>query len=128
MLLGDLEHRVMEAAWVLARDATAREVHARVVRSHPVEPVTVVTVCNRLVEKGLLRRTKRESLYRYEPTLSRDDFTEHVSRHVVERIMKLGADAVAASVVDVLAEHDPEQLAELGRLVRRRLKERRGDR
>lgn len=130
MLLGDLEHRVMEAAWSLDREATARELHARVARTHAVEPVTVVTVSNRLVDKGLLRRDKKEALYHYAPTMSRDGFTEHVSRHVVQRIMALGADAVAASVVDVLAERDPDQLAELGRLVRRRLKDtgKRGDR
>ena len=130
MLLGDLEHRVMEATWALDRDATARELHARVTRTHAVEPVTVVTVCNRLVEKGLLRRSKKDALYHYAPTMSREGFTEHVSRHVVQRIMALGADAVAASVVDVLAERDTDQLEELGRLVRRRLKDagKRGER
>ena len=127
MVLGELEHRIMEAAWTVDREATARELHARVTRSHAVEPVTVVTVCNRLVEKGLLRRNKRDTLYHYAATLSREDFTDRVSRHVVERIMALGADAVAASVVDVLAKHDPAQLEELGRLVRRRLKERRSE-
>lgn len=124
MLLGDLEHRVMDAAWSVGRDATARELHERVARAHPVEPVTVLTVCNRLVDKGLLRRTKRHGLYHYGARMSRDEFTGHVSRHVVQRLMALGPDAVSASIVDVLAERDPEQLEELGRLVRRRLRER----
>lgn len=123
MLLGDLEYRVMEAAWFMSREATARELHARVARTHGVEPVTVVTVCNRLVDKGLLRRSKKDMLYHYAAMMSREEFTDYVSRHVVQRIMALGADAVAASVVDVLAEQDREQLEELGRLVRRRLRE-----
>jgi predicted transcriptional regulator len=41
----------------------------------------------------------------------------------VQRIIGLGATAVSASLVEVLAKRDPEQLAELGRLVRRKLKE-----
>ena len=47
----------------------------------------------------------------------------HASRRVVEGVLSFGPDVVAASFVDVLAEQDPERLAELGRLIRRRLRE-----
>ena len=123
MLLGDLEHRVLEAAWAARRPATARELHDRVARSHDVVYITTVTVANRLVEKGLLVRKKQDDVYHYSATLSRDEFAEQASRHVVQRIIGLGATAVSASLVEVLAKRDPEQLAELGRLVRRKLKE-----
>jgi hypothetical protein len=42
---------------------------------------------------------------------------------VVEGILSFQPEAVAASMVDVLAERDPEQLAELARLIRRRMGE-----
>lgn len=128
MLLGDLEHRVLEAAWSLDRPATARELHDRVARTHDVVYITSVTVANRLVEKGILRRGKRDDVFHYSATVSREEFSERASRHVVQRIVELGSTAVAASLVDVLAERDPEQLAELGRLVRRKLKDREQDR
>ena len=124
MLLGDLEHRILEAAWTLARPVTARELHDEVARRHDVVYITSVTVANRLVEKGILRRQKRDDLYHYSSTMTREEFSERASRHVVQRIVDLGSSAVSASLVDVLAERDPEQLAELGRLVRRKLKER----
>jgi predicted transcriptional regulator len=127
MLLGDLEHRVLEAAWALERPVTARELHDRVARTHDVVYITSVTVANRLVEKGILRRAKQDDVYHYAPTVSREEFSERASRHVVQRIVELGSTAVAASLVDVLAERDPEQLAELGRLVRRKLREREHD-
>lgn len=127
MLLGDLEHRVLEAAWSAKRPATARELHDRVARSHDVVYITTVTVANRLVDKGILRRAKQDDVYHYSATVSREQFSEQASRHVVQRIVDLGSTAVAASLVDVLAERDPEQLAELGRLVRRKLKERERD-
>ena len=125
MLLGELEHALLEAAWTLGRPATARELHARIVKTRRIEQITSVTVLNRLASaKRLLRREKRDDVYHYEPTLSRDEFMLRASRHVAERVLGLGADAVTASIVDVLAERDPEQLAELGRLVRRKLRER----
>ena len=123
MLLGDLEQRVIDAAWKLNRPSTARELHEVVARRHDVAYITAVTVANRLVEKGLMRREKLELVFHYSPTLSREDFLLHASRHVVGRILGLGARAVTSSLVDALAEHEPEQLAELARLVRKKLRE-----
>ena len=123
-VLGDLEARVMRAVWELGRPVPARTVHEHVGREHSVAIHTVITVLNKLVEKGLLRREKRDELLHYEPTLSEDAFRLHASRQVVEGILSLAPTAVAASFVDVLAERDPQQLAELARLIERRLRDR----
>ncbi len=125
-VLGDLEARVMRAVWELGRPAPARTVHERVGREHTVAIHTVITVLNKLVEKGLLRREKREELLHFEPTLSEDEFRTQASRQVVEGIMSFGPDAVTASFVDVLAERDPAQLAELARLIEKRMREQGG--
>ena len=125
MLLGELEHALMEAAWTLGRPATARELHGRIVKSRPIEQITAVTVLNRLVSpKRLMKREKVDDVFNYQPTLSREEFLLRASRHVAERVLALGTEAVTASIVDVLADRDPEQLQELGRLVRRKLRER----
>lgn len=125
-VLGDLEARVMRAIWRLETPASARRVHALVAREHDVELLTVITVLNKLVAKELLVRVKREEVYHYEARWTETEFLARVSRRVVEGILSLGPEAVAASLVNVLAERDPEQLAELGRLVRRRLREQEG--
>jgi predicted transcriptional regulator len=122
-VLGDLEARVMEAMWGLGRPVPARTVHERVIREHDVAPLTVITVLNKLVGKGLLARAKQDDLFHYRARFTREEFMTHVSRRAVEGILSLGADAVAASLVDVLAERDPERLAELERLIRRRRRE-----
>ena len=119
-MLGDLEHRVLQAVWSVKRPITARGIHERVARTHDVVYITCVTVANRLVEKKLLRRDKMDELYHYAATMSREEFAAYASRYVVQRIVGLGPAAVASSLVDVLAEAAPEQLAELGRLVRRK--------
>ena len=123
MILGDLEHRVLEAVWSVKRPMTARGIHERVARTHDVVYITCVTVANRLVEKKLLRRDKKDELYHYAATMSREEFAAYASRYVVQRIVGLGPAAVASSLVDVLAEAAPDQLAELGRLVRRKLRD-----
>lgn len=122
-VLGDLEARIMSTVWALGRPSSARIVHERVAREHNVAIHTVITVLNKLVEKGLLRRGKRDDLLHYEPTLGEEEFRAQASRQVVEGILSFGPDAVTASFVDVLAERDPAQLAELARLIERRMKE-----
>lgn len=125
MLLGELEHALMEAAWAIRRPATARTLHEHIVRAHPVELITAVTVLNRLVAaKRLLQREKIGDVFHYSPTLSKEEFMQQASRHVVDRVLGLGTAAVSVSFVDALADRDPEQLAELARLVRRKLRER----
>lgn len=121
-VLGDLEARVLRTVWELSDPATAREVHTRVFRRHKVELLTVITVLNKLVAKGILSRAKQDDLLHYSACYTEEEFMTMASRRVVEGILSLGAEAVSASLVDVLAERDPEQLAELGRLIRRRLR------
>jgi predicted transcriptional regulator len=120
-VLGDLEARVMTVVWRLGRPAPARLVHEHVVEEHPVALHTVITVLNKLVGKGLLARSKESDVYHYEARLSEREFLTQASRRVVEGILSLGPDAVAASFVDVLAERDPARLAELMERIRQRM-------
>jgi predicted transcriptional regulator len=125
-VLGDLEARVMHAVWALGAPASARDVHRRVVDDHRVAIHTIITVLNKLVTKGLLRREKREEIFHYTARLSEEEFRRQMSRRAVEGILSLGPQAVASSFVDVLAEQDPEQLATLMRLIRARMTEEEG--
>jgi predicted transcriptional regulator len=120
-VLGDLEARVMAVIWALGRPAPARVVHEAVAKDHPVALHTVITVLNNLVGKGLLRRAKRADLYHYRATWTEAEFVARASRRVVEGILSLGPEAVAASFVDVMAERDPARLRELMELIRQRL-------
>lgn len=122
-VLGDLEARVMQAVWDIGRPAPARAVHDRVAREHNVAIHTVITVLNKLVEKGLLRRAKHDDLLHYAACLGEEEFRAQASRRLMEGILSFGPEAVTASFVDILADQDPEQLTELARLIQRRLAE-----
>ncbi|MBL8996265.1 MAG: BlaI/MecI/CopY family transcriptional regulator [Gemmatimonadales bacterium] len=126
MVLGDLEARVMEVMWDLDDPASARAVHDVVAEEHAVALLTVVTVLNKLVTKRLLSRRKISDLLHYTPTASREEFLATTSRQMVEGILDFGPEAVASSFIDVLAAGDPDRLAELSRLVRRRMREAKG--
>lgn len=119
--LGDLEARVMTVVWNMKRPLSARAVHDEVVREHPVAIHTVITVLNKLVRKGLLRREQGGEVYEFSARLTEEQFRREVSRRAVEGILSLGPDAVAASFVDALAARDPERLAALARLIQARL-------
>jgi predicted transcriptional regulator len=122
-VLGDLEARVMHAVWDLEAPVPARAVHEKVIVAHPVAIHTVITVLNKLVEKGLLCRKKQEDILHYCACVSEEELRKQVSRRAVEGILSLGPQAVAASFVDLLAERGPEQLAELMRLIQDRIHE-----
>lgn len=124
-VLGDLEARVMAAAWGMGRPSPAREIHEAVAASHPVTIHTVITVLNKLVDKGLLHRERRGELLHFSARVSEEEFRAATARRVVEGILSFGPDAVTASFVDVLAEASPEQLTRLADLVQRRLEEER---
>jgi len=123
-VLGDLEARVMRAVWDLHEPSSARAIHSRVLSDHDVALLTVITVLNKLVAKGLLARAKRDDVYHYEARLTETEFRVLASRRVIRGILALGPQALATSFVDALAQHDRAQLSELGRLIRRKLKDR----
>jgi predicted transcriptional regulator len=125
-VLGDLEARVMHAVWNFGEPVPARTVHCKVIEAHPVAIHTVITVLNKLVEKGLLCRKKQDDILYYGACLSEDEFRRQMSRRAVEGILSLGPQAVAASFVDLLAERDPDQLAQLMRLIQDRMREEEG--
>lgn len=122
-VLGDLEARVMRMVWTIGRPAPAREVHERVLAEHDVAHLTVVTVLNKLVEKGLLIREKMEGLLHYRASWTEEEFRAYVSRRLVEGILSFEPQALATSFVDVLGERNPSQLAELRRLIDERLRQ-----
>jgi predicted transcriptional regulator len=119
--LGDLEARVMAVVWSMQRPLSARAVHREIIKEHTVAVHTVITVLNKLVRKGLLRREKGGDVYEYSARVTEEQFRREVSRRAVEGLMSLGPDAVAACFVDVLADRDPAHLAALALLIQARL-------
>lgn len=114
-LLGPLEMKVMRALWRAREPRTVRQLLGQLNdgRDDDLAYTTVMTVMNRLVEKGALRRERRGRGYAYEPT------AENVAGIAVQNVMRDFGDAALSQFVDQ-ASADPEVLRRLERLLERK--------
>ncbi len=101
--LGPLESQLMEAVWSAA-GLSVQDVVDRLGPGHNYK--TVMTVLNRLVQKGLLERRLDGRAYRYHASLGRDEFLRSAADEVVHQyIESFGGNATEylADAVDAVA-------------------------
>lgn len=116
-VFGELEAKVMEAAWKL-EEPTVQDVCDHLGPNANYK--TVMTVLNRLVEKRALTRQRVSRAFIYRPSQSRDAFLSRVSRDIMDGLLRDFGSLAVAQFVETLDKIDPEQLAELERLVQER--------
>ncbi len=116
-VFGELEAKVMEAVWAL-NEPTVQAVCDYLGPTYNYK--TVMTVLNRLVEKDALTRQRVSRAFIYRPRQSRDAFLCRVSRAIMGGLVRDFGSLAVAQFVETLDELDPEQLAELERLVHER--------
>ncbi len=120
-VLGDLEAPIMEIVWSAA-EASVQEVCDALGPEHNYK--TVMTVMNRLVEKGLLLRHKVSKAFLYSAAESKQAFMDGISRTVATGLVReFGATAIA-QFVDVVGELGPTELAALEELVHNKVERR----
>lgn len=116
-VFGELEATVMAAVWDL-QEATVNDVCDRLGAGSNYK--TVMTVMNRLVEKGSLVRQRSSRAFTYAAPESRAAFVNRVSRHVAEGLVEEYGALAVAQFVDVLDTVDPALLQQLAALVKAR--------
>ena len=120
-VLGDLERLVMDILWNRG-DVTGREVLEEIEKTRPLALTTILTVMDRLLKKGLIKRKKRGGVFVHTPSISRDDFVRQVSEEVMQGILDISASSAASSFVDILYKTSPEEMDRLSRLIEERKK------
>jgi predicted transcriptional regulator len=117
-LLGELELAIMRVVW--GRDSvTVRDVWEVLSKKRDLAYTTVMTVMNRLTEKGLLLVEKRGKTGHYHAALTRAEFEAQTVGEVVQSLLDdFGGELAISQFVKQLAEADPEQLARLAELAR----------
>ena len=117
--LGPLETEIMDHAWKRDGPVTVREVVDSVGARQGLAYTTVMTVMERLSNKGFLVRRKAGRAYSYEQRLSREDYSASLVRSV------LAASKDRRSVLlGFVRSVRQEDLKELERLVKRAQRER----
>ncbi|MFQ5585360.1 MAG: BlaI/MecI/CopY family transcriptional regulator [Thermodesulfobacteriota bacterium] len=120
--LGELEQAIMDHLWGCG-EATGKEVFEGLRREREIALTTVLTVLERLVKKGLIKKRKGESANLFTPACTREEFTRGVSEEVLKGVLDLSASSATASFVDLLGETDPEELDRLSTLIEMKKKE-----
>ena len=119
-IFGELEAKIMDLIWQL-EEATVNDVVAHLDESYHYN--TVMTIMNRLVEKGFLKRRREGRAYIYSAVEDREAFLARVSRQVVEGLLQDFGRLAIAQFIDVADAIDPDLLNELRHLADHRSRE-----
>lgn len=113
-LLGDLEGEVMELVWRHGQVPVRQVLDAlNAERAQPVAYTTVLTVMQRLAEKGLLDRTLVGNTHRYSARQDREQFLAESSGRIVRALVEEFGDVAIAQFLTELERLDPERLRRL---------------
>jgi predicted transcriptional regulator len=110
---GPLEARIMEMIWGASKAVTVKEVQHKLTSETPINFNTVMTVMNRLVEKGHLRKQTlgRRNVYRASQT--KECFIETQMKAMTQGLVEEYGDMVVNHVLDNLEEVDSKLIQKL---------------
>jgi predicted transcriptional regulator len=119
-IFGELEARLMEAVWNL-NESSVQEVIDHL--GGNLNYKTTMTVMNRLVEKGILKRRKSGRAFVYAATASRHELLASVFDKMVRGMFDRDFRQIAlAQMVETANELDSGILDDLARLIKERRK------
>jgi predicted transcriptional regulator len=109
---GPLEARIMEIMWN-HEQLTIKEVQQLLSHSEEVNFNTVMTVMNRLVEKGLLEKKQSVRSYKYQAQQSKEDFLHQQTKGLTNQLLQEFPELIVSHMVEALDQVDSELLKKL---------------
>jgi predicted transcriptional regulator len=113
-MLGELEAQVMRRIWDRDGPVTVRNITDDLRRDRPIAYTTVMTVMDNLRKKGWLRRTDHGRAYRYESTVTGDEYSAGVMRQGLA-----ASSDPAAALMRFVGELSAEEASALEEVYRR---------
>ncbi|MBW5448834.1 BlaI/MecI/CopY family transcriptional regulator [Cohnella sp. CFH 77786] len=117
---GPLEARIMDLLWSTG-GVTVKEAQSILSRESPISVNAVMTVMNRLLDKGHLTKvqtgTGRTQAARFIPILSREQFLSEQTRAVSQGLLQDFGSMVVSHLIDALDDVDPETIEKLERKI-----------
>lgn len=119
---GPLEAKIMDVLWCGER--SIKEVQHELEKDKATNFNTVMTVMNRLVDKGILtkRLEGRTSIFR--PVLSREEFVNTQSKEMTHELMDEFGSVVVSHMIEALDEADDSLVAQLEQKIKEWKKDR----
>lgn len=109
---GPLEAKILDVLWDNT-EMTIKEVQQKLEKEKPTNFNTVMTVMNRLAEKGILQKRPEGRSSLYKPVLSRSDFLDAQSKEMTNELMEEFGTVVVSHMLDALEEVDDDLVAKL---------------
>lgn len=112
---GPLESKIMEILWTSSSDMTIKDVQQKLDEDKAINFNTVMTVMNRLVDKGILQKQSVARSFHYKPVMTMDAFMETQSKELTFDLIEQFGSLAVTHMVDALDKVDPELLDQLER-------------
>lgn len=109
---GSLEAKIMDILWE-AEELSIKEVQLRLEKEKQINFNTVMTVMNRLLEKGILQKRLKGRLSLFRPVESKEMFIEQQSKRLTENLMDEFGGVVINHMIDALKDVDQSLLDKL---------------
>ncbi|CAH0272160.1 BlaI/MecI/CopY family transcriptional regulator [Peribacillus sp. YIM B13472] len=102
---GPLEANIMEYLWD-KDEQSIKSVQKSLELDKPINFNTVMTVMNRLVEKGILEKRSEGRLSLFRPVQSKAEFLEEQSKKLTENLLDEFGGAVISHMLDAMQDAD----------------------
>ncbi|MCP1494940.1 putative transcriptional regulator [Peribacillus frigoritolerans] len=102
---GPLEANIMEYLWD-KDEQSIKAVQQSLELDKPINFNTVMTVMNRLVEKGILEKRTEGRLSLFRPVQSKEEFFEEQSKKLTENLLDEFGGAVISHMLDAMKDAD----------------------
>lgn len=110
---GPLEAKIMDILWNVEREMTIKDVQNELEKEKSTNFNTVMTVMNRLVEKGILRKKAVGRSSVYTPVQTRVSFLNEQSKEMTHELMDEFGTVVVSHMLDALEEVDEDLVSKL---------------
>lgn len=117
-VLGELESGIMEIVWQSPNSVSVRDVTESIQHKRQIAYTTVMTIMNRLVDKGLLSRKQDGRAYLYKDAVSKDKFLTRISRQIIKNFVSSFGDVAVAHFVQEVEKLVPAKRRKLFRLLK----------
>ena len=113
---GQRQAQIMAVMWLLG-EATVQDVCDQL---GDVNYKTILTVMNRLTQKGILSCYPRGRAYRYYPTVDRETFLAQILHKLAHGLLEDFGEAALEQIVETAHEIDPALLDRLAHMIRQK--------
>lgn len=122
---GPLEAKIMEILWNNAGELTIKDVQMKLDNDAKTNNFnTVMTVMNRLVDKGILQKKSVARSSQYKPVVTKEAFMETQSKELTLDLIEEFGSLAVTHMVDALDKVDPGLLDQLEQKIKEMKKDR----